>query len=110
MLGRSTKSTRTDRSCPTGRSSDLPRVYAMAERVIFGPSCLESAGRVAGAERELSMIADRKGHLPHSKVLFFAGGACAPSDYCVADRGYLLLIDRENPLSDRKSTRLNSSH
>ncbi|WP_162913247.1 hypothetical protein [Rhodospirillaceae bacterium SYSU D60014] len=51
------------------------------------------------------MIADRKGHLPHSKVLQFADRVCPRGDYCVVGRAYLLLIDRENPLSSLSGRR-----
>jgi hypothetical protein len=54
------------------------------------------------------MIADRQGPLPqdiaHSrniahKRVRFAGCARPQSDYSAVGRAYLLLIDRENPLS-----------
>lgn len=75
----------------------------------FWPILMGLTGDTAGAERELSMIADRKGLLPQKKIVLrpadVADGDRPQSDYSAVGRAYLLLIDRENPLSSLRRRR-----
>jgi len=50
-------------------------------------------------ERELSMIADRMGRWSQPQRSRFTAPAMAPVELGLLDHAYLLLIDRENPLS-----------
>jgi len=45
------------------------------------------------------MIAGRKGQLSQPKPIRFSAPAMAPVEPALLDHAYLMLIDRENPLS-----------
>jgi hypothetical protein len=67
-------------------------VYATTVRVLFG-----AAGLPAGPEREVTMIANRMRPLPHNRNELMASVTHRGRPF--VGRSYLLLIDRENPLS-----------
>jgi hypothetical protein len=75
-----------------------PGGQATTERVLFGS--IGPAWPVP--ERELSMIAGRKGHLSQPKRIRFTAPAMAPVEPELLGHAYLMLIDRENPLSSTK--------
>jgi len=52
------------------------------------------------------MIAGRKGHLSQPQRIRFTAPAMAPVEPGLLGHAYLLLIDRENPLSDRYASRI----
>ncbi len=53
----------------------------------------------AGTEREVTSMANRMGLSPHSKLVRSAGFRQPQGFPAAVGRAYLLLIDRENPLS-----------